>query len=325
MNFPTSTTPTKLYDDEQVRTSILGHYAGSGPHVALLYGGLGSERKVSFSSGKNVLQCLLELGHQVTAMSPGVDAPQTLLDIKPDVVFNCLHGAYGEDGTLPGILDKMRLPYTHSGARASFTCFYKDIAKMLCRSVGIAVPKHCFVSKGTVVSPIPAPYVIKPIAQGSSIGVSVVFPGDPGLEAYPFEYGDLVIVEEYIPGREIQVGLIDDKVLGMVELKYLKSKYFDYNSKYCAGFVEKMEVHLPPSAKAKVAEMAESFCRAAMCRGLVRAEFIYNEAQDKTYFLEANTHPGLTDLSVYPVIVKAAGMSLTGLINECVQKACFDF
>lgn len=301
------------------------YYSGSGPHVALLFGGMSAERDISILSSEFVLKALLNMGYKVTAIDPGVDFAQALLAASPDVVFNCLHGTYGEDGTVPAILDMLRLPYTHSGAKASLVCFHKDLTKSLCLAAGVLCPRWRLISqKSAKMQHIEPPYVIKPLAQGSSLGVEIVFSGELGIESYSFPYGGTALVENYIPGREIQVAVLNGKAIGMLEIKCLKKRFYDYDTKYTEGLAEHIsKPNLPEEVSSEILALAEKVYSLAGCRGIARAEFIYGN-DGKSYFLEINTHPGFTGLSICPEIAMLNGINFKELIRTCLESACFD-
>jgi len=298
-------------------------------HVVLLHGGMSAEREVSLSSGRRVAKALVENGYKVTKVDMGADLSSVLIDIKPDVVFNCLHGTYGEDGCVPGLLDILRIPYTYSGVLASALAFNKQKSRDIFISNGIRCAEGRMVSKheNLKTDPIKRPYVIKPLSQGSSIGVMVIFDEDDfKFTDYNFEYGDEIIVEKYIKGKELQVGVLNGKPLGVLEIKLSEDKRFhDYEAKYTPGGCE----HIAPARVSKevyqrALDVSKRVNDVLGCRGATRIEMIHSEIDDELYILELNSHPGLTPTSVIPDIAEYAGISFNRLIKELVDDARYD-
>jgi D-alanine-D-alanine ligase len=306
-------------------SKIIQH-GGNGTHIGVLYGGMSRERDISLASAKSIIPCLLELGYKVTAIDVGVDLANCLLQIGPDVVFNCLLGTYGEDGCIPGILNSLNIPYTHCGAKSSAICFHKDVTRRLCIESGILVPKGELVSKAKAATSIKIPYVIKPTAQGSSISVEVILQGDErSVEDYDFTCGDTALVEEYIQGKELQVALLHGKALGLLEVRFPKSRIYDYKAKYTPGFSE--HIANPDISQSKCKEIlatAEKVYQSLCCRSIARAEFIYVPETEKLYFLEINTHPGFTPTSTYAEIAANAGIAFSELLQRILEGACCD-
>lgn len=297
-------------------------------HVALLAGGMSAEREVSLSSGAGVSQALVEKGYQVTMVDMGADLSACLLELKLDVVYNCLHGTYGEDGCVPGLLNIMRIPYTHSGVLGSSLAFNKAKSREIFISNNIKCASGIIVHKkdGIKTDPIHRPYVIKPLTQGSSIGIEVIFEGDDfSFADYSYEYGDEVLLEKYIQGREINVAVLNGKALGTLELKLTNKRFNDYEAKYTEGFVEHIQpANLPAHALERLNEISEKVCELMLIRGLARVEFIYSDEEDDFYILEINTHPGMTPLSICPDIARGVGMTYADLVEEILQGAAYD-
>jgi len=297
-------------------------------HIALIAGGMSAEREVSLNSAKGIMRALLDAGYQVTFIDMGADIASVLASIKPDIVFNCLHGTYGEDGCLPGLLNIMRIPYTHSGLLASSIGFNKLKSKELFIANNIKTAKSITVNKADNIKddPFPRPYVIKPLAQGSSIGVEVIFEEDDfSFANYDFPYGDQVLIEKYIEGREINVAVLNGKALGALEIKVLKRKFNDYETKYTEGYAQHIiPVPIEEKLHNKLLRDAEKANDVIGCRGLVRVEFIYNESEQEFYILELNTHPGMTPLSICPDIAAYHGMNFMKLIEEVLATAVFE-
>lgn len=290
-------------------------------HVALLYGGLSAEREVSLSSGKAVEKALRELGYEVTAIDAGAEVAQKLAALKPDCAFNALHGRFGEDGCVQGILEWLQIPYTHSGVLASALAMDKPAAKRIFASAGLRCAAGGVFTREQVLQGdvMDRPYVIKPLNEGSSVGVAIVRAG----EAVPEAIASHVLVETYIAGREIQVAVLDDKPLGAIEI-VSKNTFYDYEAKYTDGMAEHlMPAPLSPDAYAQVMELAVRAHMALGCRGLTRSDFRYSEAGE-FYILETNTQPGMTPLSLSPEIAAHAGISFNSLVDHLVKGARLD-
>ncbi|MDX2050292.1 MAG: D-alanine--D-alanine ligase [Rickettsiaceae bacterium] len=296
-------------------------------HVALLIGGLSAEREVSLVSGKSLEQALIENGYRVTRVDMGNDIASVLEELKPDVVFNGLHGTFGEDGSVPAILDLLKIPYTHSGRLASAICFDKCFMKDILSANNLKSAMSIIVSKAENLSsdPIKRPYVIKPFSQGSSIGIEVVFEGDDfKFSDYKFEYGDEVLVENYIKGKELQVAVLNGVALDVLEIKLLKRRFYDYDTKYTEGFAEHiLPANIPSNIYEKAKTISEKIYKIFRCRGLARVELIYCEEEHDLYILEINTHPGFTPTSICPEIAAYKGISFNELVKTLVEGAKF--
>lgn len=296
-------------------------------HVALISGGMSAEREVSKSSAGGIEKALVNLGYQVTHIDMGANIAEVLAEIKPDVVFNALHGTYGEDGALQGLLNILRIPYTHSGLLASAIAFNKSTAKDFFASKGILQAQSILVKKTDdyKTDPMPRPYVIKPLTQGSSVGIELVFEEDHfSFANYEFSYGD-VIIEEYIKGREMQVAILNGEALGALEIQLINKRFYDFEAKYTEGFTR----HLLPAPIAendyqKLLKQSEEIYKSLGCKGLARVEFIYDELAHDFYLLEINTHPGFTPLSICPEIAAYKGMDFEHLVEEVLKTADFE-
>ncbi len=309
-------------------SSITAHNSEGKKHIALIAGGMSAEREVSIISSEGTLKTLLDLGYRVTSIDMGADIASVLADIKPDIVFNCLHGTYGEDGCLPGLLNIMRIPYTHSGVLSSALAFNKIKSKQFFVANDITTARSVIVSKkdGLKTDPMPRPYVIKPVTQGSSIGIEVIFTEDNfDFANYSFPYGEQIIVEEYIRGREMQVAVLNGKALGILEIELLKNRFYDYETKYTEGFANHiLPAKLPEQIYQDILLQAEKAYKLMDCNGMVRVEFIYNEELNKNYILELNTHPGMTPLSICPEIAAFVGINFPAFIEELLNSARFE-
>ena len=287
-------------------------------HVAVLKGGWSAEREVSLNSGVACAKALRELGYQVTEIDVSFDIADVLKQTKPDVVFNALHGRYGEDGCVQGLLEILKIPYTHSGVLASSVAMDKPMAKIVFTAAGLRVPFGKIVTSEELLKgdPMPRPYVVKPANEGSSVGVYIVKDGDklPVLSG-----GDGWLVEEYIAGREITVAVLNDVPLGVTEIRPI-SGFYDYENKYTDGKTE----HLCPAPLERdeydsVMQMALTAHSALGCSGLSRSDFRYDGKN--FYILELNTQPGMTSLSLSPEIAAYAGISFNHLVEALVKAA----
>jgi D-alanine-D-alanine ligase len=297
-------------------------------HVAVLKGGLSAEREVSLNSGAAVEKALVALGHQVTTVDVGRDLAQVLAALKPDVVFNALHGRFGEDGCVQGVLELLGIPYTHSGVLASALAMDKPMAKNVFASVGLRCALGRTLTKHEMfeAEPMPRPYVVKPLNEGSSVGVTIVMERDNfTFREDNWQFGESVLVEKFIAGREVQVAVLDGKALGAIEIRP-KGKFYDYTAKYTDGGAEHlMPAPIPTDKYEEVCRMAELAHNALGCRGLTRSDFRYNEGgDDQFYILETNTQPGMTTLSLSPEIAAHAGIDFNTLVAKLLATARLD-
>lgn len=294
-------------------------------HVAVLKGGWSAEREVSLTSGAAVEKALGELGYRVTSIDVGHDVAEVLKATKPDVVFNALHGRFGEDGCIQGILEVLEIPYTHSGVLASALAMDKPMAKQVFAQAGLRCAEGGVFHKHAMISgdPMKRPYVVKPLNEGSSVGVTIVHEGENfSFSEENWTFGEYVLVEKFIPGREVQVAVLDDKALGAIEIRP-KGRFYDYDAKYTDGGAEHlMPAPLPKHKYDEVCDMALRAHRALGCRGLSRSDFRYYEGgDDQFYILELNNQPGMTPLSLSPEIAAHAGISFNQLIERLIVGA----
>ncbi len=303
-------------------------------HVAVLKGGWSAEREVSLNSGAACAKALRELGYKVTEIDVAHDIAEVLKATKPDVVFNALHGRWGEDGCVQGLLEILQIPYTHSGVLASSVAMDKPLAKLVFQAAGLKVPVGKIVSSEELRKgdPMPRPFVVKPANEGSSVGVHIVLEHDnrPMSELIADERKQpatnnqqlaTYLVEEYIEGREITCAVLNDVPLGVTEIRP-KSGFYDYENKYTDGKTE----HLCPAPLTKaeydsVMQMSLSAHKAIGCRGLSRCDFRYDGTD--FYILEINTQPGMTALSLSPEIAAFAGISFNQLVQKLVESASY--
>ena len=298
--------------------------------VLVLMGGWSAEREVSLVSGSAVSKALDEAGYAVRTVDIQRDITAILaaLDPRPDAVFNALHGRYGEDGRIQSILDILGIPYTHSGVVASALAMNKPLAKRLFADAGIPCPEGIVVDRKTKLNGdvMDRPYVVKPIDEGSSVGVRIVHLGDniPPLDSENWPFGEQVLVERFIPGREITVSVMGDRALAVTELRP-KEGFYDYDAKYTEGWTEHLvPAPLPPAAYGEAMDLALSAHRTLGCRGVSRADMRYDDSdghQGSFYVLEINTQPGMTPLSLVPEQAAHAGISFPALVRWMVENA----
>ena len=296
--------------------------AKAGP-VAVLMGGPSAEREVSLSSGRQCAQALREAGYQVVELDAGADLAQRLADLKPACVFNALHGRWGEDGCVQGLLEWLRIPYTHSGVRASAVAMDKTAAKAAFVAAGLPVVTSVLARRDEVAERhiLPPPYVVKPNNEGSSVGVYIVQPGSnaPRLaETMPEE----VMVETYAPGRELTVAVLGDRALAVTDI--LTSGWYDYDAKYApGGSSHVIPAVIPAEIEAACRDYALRAHRALGCRGLSRTDFRWDEARGLAglILLETNTQPGMTPTSLAPEQAAFCGISFPDLCAWIVEDA----
>lgn len=302
-------------------------------HVAVLMGGWSAEREVSLVSGRECANALETEGYRVTRIDVDRNIACTLaaLDPRPDVVFNALHGRWGEDGCIQGLLEIMGLPYTHSGPMASALAMNKEAAKHIFAGIGIPCAEGVVAHRDQIGQPAPLqrPFVVKPNNEGSSVGVRIVAAGDNDdrLIEDDFRYGNEVMVETFIPGRELTVAVMGDESLAVTEIS-TDQGFYDYHNKYTAGGSH----HVVPApidagAYAEAKDYALRAHRALGCRGVSRADFRYDDTAGepgRLFILEVNTQPGMTPLSLVPEQAAHRGMSFGSLVSWMVEHARCD-
>lgn len=298
--------------------------------IAVLYGGISAERAVSLSSGRQVIAALTGIGYDVSPIDVGPDLRETIarLDPKPDAVFNALHGRFGEDGAIQGVLDWLGIPYTHSGIRASALAMDKAAAKSIFMSAGLPVARGqmCDVADLIDADPLPLPYVIKPVNEGSSVGVEIIRAGDNRRVevARSWRFGTRAMVEAFIPGRELTVGVMGDRALAVTEI-VASHGFYDYESKYVdGGSRHVLPAAIHPDATAQAMDIALAAHRALGCSGATRADFRYDDTQSdpgRLVLLEVNTQPGLTPTSLLPEQAAHLGISFAELCRWMVEHA----
>ena len=300
-------------------------------HVAVLHGGISNEREVSLSSGRQVAAALREAGFIVTLidLTSDLQALLTALTPRPDAVFNALHGRFGEDGAIQGVLDFLGIPYTHSGVRASAIAMDKEAAKAMFIAAGLPVAKGAVmpVEDLRTADPMPLPYVIKPVSEGSSVGVSIIRQGDNRRAAVVegWRFGRTAMVEEFIPGRELTVGVMGDRALAVTDIIADAGTFYDYESKYGDGgshHVIPAAIH--PDIQTQAMDVALRAHRILGCRGATRCDFRYDDTQGepgRLVLLEINTQPGLTPTSLLPEQAAYLGISFPKLCAWMVENA----
>jgi D-alanine-D-alanine ligase len=303
-------------------------------HVAVLMGGISAERDVSLNSGAACAKALADQGFQVTKVDVARNVGQVLADLKPDVAFNALHGPFGEDGIIQGVLEMLGIPYTHSGVLASALAMRKDRAKDVLKAAGVPVAESETVDRLTAAKThvLPPPYVVKPLAEGSSFGVLIVREDQlhppQELTREDWLYGEEVLVERYVAGRELTCAVIGDKAYDVIEIKASDGGWYDYNAKYAAGgSVHELPANLKENIYHFVQESTLKAHKALGCRGVSRADFRYDDRPGGTgeiVILEVNTQPGMTATSLVPEIAAYAGMTFGELVKWMVEDASCD-
>lgn len=291
--------------------------------IAVLLGGLSAEREVSLKSGAAVARGLSEAGFDVHEIDVGYDLPQKLTELKPDAAFIALHGTYGEDGAVQGLLEFMQIPYTHSSVQASAVCMDKESTQRICSQAGIRVAKNWFGSIDEVHFDIlPAPFVLKPTQEGSSVGVSIIKnPADLAKAKADWHFGR-AMVEQFIAGRELSVAVLENpeaKALGIIELQPSK-EFYDYEAKYTDGVTKHiMPAPLEAAQEAEIKKTALQVHNLLKCSGISRVDFRFDGKN--AYLLEVNTHPGMTELSLVPEIANFVGIDFKNLVEIILGQA----
>ena len=299
-------------------------------HVAVLMGGWSAEREVSLRSGKACADALERQGFRVSRIDVGRDVATVLAGLKPDVALNMLHGRPGEDGTIQGVLEILGIPYSHSGVLASSLAMQKDVSKVLLRAAGVPVAEGIVTTRQEAAKAhlLPRPYVIKPVAEGSSVGVFIVTEAHahPPQELYreDWAFGDRVIVESYIAGKEITCAVVRDQPTGVIEI-VPSVRFYDYEAKYAPGGSKHLlPADLLPKVYQEVRRLTLAAHRALGCRGVSRADFRYDDRLEGTgglVCLEVNTQPGMTETSLVPELAAHAGITFDELVKWMVDDA----
>lgn len=301
--------------------------------VAVLLGGHSAEREVSLVSGHDCARALGEEGFATILIDPNTsDLAAQLNAAKPDVVFNALHGRWGEDGCVQGLLELLRLPYTHSGVLASALAMHKQRAKDVFQAVGLPVVKSLVVDRREAASRhlMEPPYVVKPVNEGSSVGVFIVRKGDnrppEALGTAEWQLSSAMMIEEYVPGRELTVAVMGGKALAVTEI-VPKTAFYDYEAKYVSGgSVHVVPAQVPATIAEKAMRLAEKAHEILGCRGVSRADFRYDDSgpNHRLILLEVNTQPGMTPTSLVPEQAAYRGMGFGALVRWMVEDASCD-
>jgi D-alanine-D-alanine ligase len=301
-------------------------------HVVVLMGGWSSEREVSLTSGRGVAAALRERGwSNVTELDMGRNLAQRLAELRPDIVFNALHGTPGEDGTVQGLMDLMGVKYTHSGLTTSAIAIDKELTKLVLVREGIRMPAGQVVESESLFAqdPIARPYVLKPVNEGSSVGVAIVTQegnyGSPiGRDVEgPWNHFKSLLAEPFIKGRELTVAVLGDEALAVTELKP-KAGFYDYDAKYTDGLtVHECPAQVPDEIARAMMDMALRSHQLLGCKGASRSDFRWDEEQGEAgvYLLEVNTQPGMTPLSLVPEQAKLKGISYGELVERLIKEA----
>jgi D-alanine-D-alanine ligase len=295
--------------------------------VAVLLGGRSTERKVSLVSGAACAKALREEGFDVVEIDATENLAERLREAKPDAAFNALHGRWGEDGCVQGLLELMEIPYTHSGVLASALAMHKEHAKSAFRAAGLPVVKSVVVDRREAAARhvLPPPYVIKPVNEGSSVGVYIIRSGDnrPPAELGREEWtlSDEMMVEEYVPGRELTAAVMGDRALAVTEI-VSHAAFYDYDAKYAPGGSEHViPAKLPEAVTREAMSLAEQAHKALGCRGVSRSDFRYDPDTGRIIVLEVNTQPGMTPTSLVPEQAAYKGMSFRQLVRWILEDA----
>ncbi|MDG3575883.1 D-alanine--D-alanine ligase [Rhizobium sp. YJ-22] len=299
-------------------------------HIAVLMGGFSSERPVSLSSGAACADALEAEGFRVTRIDVDRNVASVLAEMRPDVAFNALHGPYGEDGTIQGILEYLEIPYTHSGVLASALAMDKAQAKHVAKAAGIPVAEARVMSRFEIGNehPIKPPYVVKPVREGSSFGVVIVKEDRTHppqiLTSAEWRYGDRVMVERYVPGRELTCGVMGDTPLGVTEIIPVAQEFYDYDAKYAAGGSRHViPAQISPNIYQTIQQLALKAHQAIGCRGVSRSDFRFDDSSGdgEVIWLEINTQPGMTPTSLVPEMAQHAGLSFGKFLRWMVEDA----
>ncbi len=292
--------------------------------IAVIYGGPSSEAEVSVNTAKAVDKALKNLGYNSELIEFSKDLSNILSSGKFDVVYNAMHGLFGEDGALQGLCEVMQIPYTHSGVRSSAIAMNKNFTKNILMFRNIPMPGDYLFSRDDLFNKqLPIPCVIKPLNEGSSLGILIVKDDDDDADVSKLNDDEMFLVEDYLAGRELTVAVLDGKALGVLEIKP-KSGVYDYKSKYTSGATEYIvPARLPKDVERKALEFAETAHKSLGCKGVTRTDFIYADrlANPQVYFLEINTHPGMTETSLVPKIAEYANINFEELVEKILKSA----
>ena len=295
------------------------------PHIAVLMGGWSPEREISLISGEKCAEALRALDYQVSALDVTRQLDAQLAALRPDICFNALHGVGGEDGEVQGLLEVLEIPYTHSGVRASALAMDKHLSKQIFAAAGLPVTESVLVEHGVSEHPMAPPYVVKPINQGSSVGVEIVADGSnkvpDALSEKGWAFDGVAMVEKYIAGHELTCGVMGDMALDVMEIVPVNG-WYDYRAKYDdGGSRHDCPADIDADLAARIQEVSLQAHMLLGCRGVTRADFRYDAAQDDLVLLEINTQPGMTPVSLVPEMAAHRGIDFNQLVQWIVEDA----
>jgi len=300
-------------------------------HVAVLMGGWSAEREVSLRSGKACADALEARGYRVTRVDVQRDVAEVLARLKPDLAFNVLHGRPGEDGTIQGILEILRIPYTHSGVLASALAMNKQVAKQVMAAAGVPVADGRVVGRAEAAKDhvLPRPYVLKPVAEGSSVGVFIVTEEHSHppqeLTRTDWAFGEMLLAERFVPGLELTCAVIGDRALGVIEIE-AATRFYDYEAKYAPGGSRHiLPARVAPEVYSQVQALSLAAHRALGCRGVTRADFRFDQrGEGGLVCLEVNTQPGMTETSLVPELAAHEGIPFDELVQWMAEDASLE-
>jgi len=293
-----------------------------GKKIAVLMGGMSAEREISIKSGKAVEKALKDKGYNAVAIDVGKDIDKVLKDEKIEAAFIAMHGRYGEDGVIQGVLESLGIPYTGSGVMSSAMAMDKAFTKKVLVMRNIRTPDFDVIEKGESLKEVNYPVIVKPVNEGSTIGISIVKDADKMEEAVKtaFEYDDTVLIEAYIKGREFTVSVLNGEALPVLEVKP-KSGFYDFESKYNKGMTEYIvPAEIDEGLASEMQSMALDSYKALDCKGVARVDFMA-DSESTPYVIEVNTVPGMTELSLLPMAAGAVGISYEELVEKIIKPA----
>jgi D-alanine-D-alanine ligase len=299
--------------------------------IIVIYGGNNSESQVSEMTGENVFLSLIKMGYNAQKLFFDDNFLEKIQELQPKIVFNALHGKFGEDGRIQSILDFLKIPYTHSNSAASAIAMNKIITSIICtRNItNLNDPKTAIIKKDNIIAAkeiidnFPKPFVIKPIDEGSSAGVEIIKENDHfNINNFNWDFSDEMIIQQYIKGKELQIAIMDDKSLGVCEI-IPEGEFFDYNSKYGGNTQYIIPANISELQYQEALDIALKCHKLLNCRGINRIELILSD-DNKFYFLEMNTQPGFTKESLVPKIAKYANISFEDIIEYLINNAQYD-
>lgn len=295
-------------------------------HIAVLMGGWSPERDVSLVSGAQCAAALRELGYRVSEIDVTRQLDTQLAAVQPDICFNALHGVGGEDGEVQGLLEVLQIPYTHSGVRASALAMDKFLSKQIFVAAGLPMAASVLVEKGTVSDhPLPPPYVVKPVNQGSSVGIEIIIEGSNAVPASlsdaAWAFDGMAMVEAYVAGRELTCAVMGDTALDVMEI-VPSNGWYDYRAKYePGGSRHDVPAAIADALAAEIQAISLAAHNLVGCRGVTRSDFRYDADKDQLVLLEINTQPGMTPVSLVPEMAAHRGISFTELVQWIVEDA----